>query len=440
MPRKEPPRVRAAREKREKEERDKKERAAGEHTAPIAPEPPEEEPVDHEEPVEPPEEGEIEEPVAGPEPETAVMEREPSTLGRVLAAAAIVAVGLVVAVVVAAAAFDDDGSTEAKTVTETEAAAQASRLVATEVPGGDQPSGTQIERSAAAEYLLGQGYKLGQFSFTVDKPVYTERGAASVSEKPIFTEQELKEWIQGDSDRAKAYLKYAKDNLSDVDYDRIRQGEGFVRVQLLVPSEYTKNSFFTEGRVVGTTERRSVEAGDIVFLYVSAPVMKKLANGREEETSDVHPMGNTRGPCGNGGVEPVPTTGPPAPSITVPPGGGETPGPGPEPEPVVETPEGGGGSPGTHTTPEHHEEPPPKEQPKTDTPSNDGGPNGKGGYQPPSDTQPPAGQSPSSNHPPAEGTPSPHPASPEGTAPPPGGKAPEATNGGETTGGPAADY
>ncbi len=352
-----------------------------------------------------------------------------------LPAAAVVAIGVVAAVIIAIVA-GNGGSTEVRTVTEKEPVAKLSTL---DVPGGDQPSGTQIERSAATAYLLGQGYKLGQFSFKVVKPVYTERGAASVSEKPLLTESELKEWIQGGSDRSKAYLKYAKENLPDVDYERIRRGEGFVRVQLLVPSEYTKNSFFQNGKVVGTTERRSVETGDIIFLYVSKPVKKKQPNGREEESSEVREMGSTRGPCGNGGAVPVPVTGKPAPPITVPPSGGEeAPGPSPEPGPEPVTPEGGEEAPGTETT--RTPPPPPQEKPKTDTPSNDKGPSGTGKYQPPSETEPPSEpSSPSSNGPPPAGTTSPHPPPPPGTSPPPGGQAPPAENGGET-GNPAGDY
>ncbi|MDP4000494.1 MAG: hypothetical protein Q8Q11_03675 [bacterium] len=226
---------------------------------------------------------------------------------------------LLVVVLLIAAIFAVNGGGEAIEASVTGEESQA--IQPGDVPGSDEPSGTQTERTAATNYLIEKGYQVGQFSFTVEKPMNTDRGAASVSEEPVCTVAKLKRWIQSGSERAKAYLQYAKENLPEVDYDRVRRGEGFVRVQLLVPSEYTKNSYFTEGRVVATTADRSVEAGDIVFLYTSKPVERKLENGRTEPVSEVREMGNTRCQCGNGGAVPVPVSGPPAPPVTVPPPG-----------------------------------------------------------------------------------------------------------------------
>ena len=244
---------------------------------------------------------------------------------------------LLVVILLSAAAFSLNGGDDGNGAKASEG---QETIRPDEVPGGNQPSGTQAERTAATKYLLSKGYQVGQFSFTVVKPINTERGAASVSEEPVCTVEKLKRFIQSGSDRAKAYLRFAKENLPDVDYNRIRRGEGFVRVQLLVPSEYTKNSYFTGGRVVSTSADRSVQAGDIVFLYTSKPVEKQLPNGRREPTSEVREMGNTRCQCGNGGAVPVPVTGPPAPPVKVPPPPLQPPGKPPHQPPGQPPPEG----------------------------------------------------------------------------------------------------
>lgn len=198
-------------------------------------------------------------------------------------------------------------------------------IVPSQIEGAGDPTGTVAERGAAFKWLLAQGYKYDptgyqQFSFKIVEPVPMERGAAAVGENPIIQKDQLVRWINSDSKRAKAYRRYIKDRMSARDYRRIMDGRGFVRVQFLVPTVYERNSYLSSGgRVVTTNAERRTKAGDVAFVYASAPVRKKLPNGRTELVSKVKPTGNTRGPCVNPGVIMRPArAGEKVPSVNVP--------------------------------------------------------------------------------------------------------------------------
>jgi hypothetical protein len=398
-------------------------------------------------------------------PETEVMESESNTRVRVGAIAGILTV--IIALVAAVIIASGGDSTEVKTVTEPAPADASTVTVSDESSSGFDmakclrtevkvPNGKNGEKTVkkSKEFCEAQDALYGRtvgddLEHTTFQSHHAKDGTVVfrgwIGKTPTEQLQSLYHWSLEDPVVAAMALGCYSHDTYDAqvlaDYRQAKPGSGEHQMAvraiyaILTNPETSFNNFLLYGKTwnEGVTESGTMTQSPGAFdgeasTQVSLPPMV-LPDGQAipgGKSTQLHRCLNCQRQSTVPGAVTTPEPG------VIPPGGGEE-HPGPEPEePGIEIPGGSEETPGSPQIPSHHE-PPPKEQPKTDTPDNDGGPSGTGKYQPPSETEPSSDPgSPSSNTPPPAGTTSPHPAPPEGTSPPPGGQAPEATNGGET--------
>ncbi len=205
------------------------------------------------------------------------------------------------------------------------AAAQDQEELDTDSPVLDsdlaEQADTRENRKAVRTYLDAKGFGPNSYCFDICVKHTVDRGATAVAEQALLTNEDLVQWVNSDSERAKQTRERARRLLSPANYDRFLSGRGHVRVQFTKPISYSQTTQFVDGQMSLVTGGRDVQAGDILFVFVAE---EKSSGGRTE--SKVDDNGSVRGDCGNGHSVPSPQGGPP-------PGGpGPGPGPGPEPE------------------------------------------------------------------------------------------------------------
>lgn len=237
---------------------------------------------------------------------------------RNLGIAAIVAVILVVVAIIAIVVSNNPpGNSQAQSGT------PAATIAPEKVSGGNQPSGTPAQRAAVSKWLAKYDWKRSEYSFRIVAPVSVERGANSVSAKPVITKKELVSFINGDSKRSKAYRVYVRKHMSAAQYRKVLQGDGFVRVQLLTPATYVAGSYLRGGEVYFTNAPRGVKKGDVLWVYApSVKVTRTQPDGSKVTVTvtKVRQVGNTRAGCGNGHSVPRPSRSvPKAPPVSIPP-------------------------------------------------------------------------------------------------------------------------
>lgn len=161
------------------------------------------------------------------------------------------------------------------------------------------------ETQAVSNWLTSQGWNQSEFRFAeFDLSAAQERGNGSFTNHTLATREDLKAYLNGDTPSSVTAREWALSNLPETEHDRFMSGVGHVQVQLDQPADLTGNNLLQNGQVFTPNGVRSVETGDILWVYV-------------DTHCEVHNEALIRADCGNGGIttvtpnrpeEPTPTT------------------------------------------------------------------------------------------------------------------------------------
>ncbi|HEY8108705.1 MAG TPA: hypothetical protein VIF43_01725 [Patescibacteria group bacterium] len=180
-----------------------------------------------------------------------------------------------------------------------------------DVPKGHDGS-SKAERKVTQTWLKKQGWQRKEYCFRLCIKPNLTAGSNAVSDEAIRSVGELRTWLQSGEKDAQAYLAAVGEHVSKHDLNRIKRGEGFVRVQMKVPAEQLGTSYTApNGQVTFTDEGRKVDAGDISFMFVSERKVT-MPNGQEQTKRKVKEEASTRGGCGNPNTVLVPVGSPPS--------------------------------------------------------------------------------------------------------------------------------